>query len=108
MMQYNSAFWFVLDKLVSQSKIIIDLPKGSRHQKYSNSIYPVDYGYLEYSSSMDGGGIDVWKGTNGDTVDTIICTVDSMKRDSEINILIGCDENEKQFVLDTHNNSEYM
>ena len=57
---------------------------------------------------MDGGGIDVWKGTNGDYIDAIICTVDLLKRDSEIKILIGCREDEKQFILETHNNSEYM
>ena len=57
---------------------------------------------------MDGGGIDIWRGTGGDFVDAIICTVDLMKRDSEIKILIGCDEDEKLLVLETHNNSEYM
>jgi inorganic pyrophosphatase len=47
-------------------------------------IYPVDYGYLENTSSMDGGGIDVWKSTDGNAVDAIICTVGLMKRDSEL------------------------
>jgi len=63
---------------------------------------------LENTLSMDGGGIDLWRGTGGDFVDAIICTVDLMKRDSEIKILIGCSEEEKRLVLETHNNSEYM
>ena len=92
-------FWFALDKLVSESKIIIDRPKGSRHPKYPDCIYPVDYGYLENTSSMDGNGIDVWKGTDGDYIDAIICTVDLLKRDSEIKILIGCSEEEKRLVM---------
>jgi inorganic pyrophosphatase len=104
----NAAFWFALDKLVSESKIVIDRPKGSHHPKYPNFLYSVDYGYLENTSSMDGGGIDVWKGTSGETIDAIICTVDLLKKDSEIKILIGCSEDEKQLVLDAHNNSEYM
>jgi len=108
MKQYNTAFWSALDKLVSESKIIIDRPKDSRHPKYPNFLYPVDYGYLENTSSMDGGGICVWKGTNGESIDTIICTVDLIKKDSEIKIFIGCSEDEKQLVLDAHNNSEYM
>jgi inorganic pyrophosphatase len=108
MNQYNPAFWQAIDKLVAESKIVIDRPKGSRHPKYPQLVYPVDYGYLEYTSSMDGGGIDVWKGTNGDAVDAIICTVDLLKRDSEIKILIGCDEDEKRLVLETHNNNECM
>ena len=108
MKQYNAAFWSALDKLVSESKIVIDRPKGSHHPKYLTFLYPVDYGYLENTSSMDGGGIDVWKGTDGASIDAIICTVDLMKKDSEIKILIGCNEDEKQLALDDHNNSEYM
>jgi inorganic pyrophosphatase len=108
MMEVNNAFWSALDKLVAESKIIIDRPKGSRHPKYPDFTYPIDYGYLENTSSMDGGGIDVWKGANGDYIDAIICTVDLLKRDSEIKILIGCSEEDKQLVLDAHNNSEYM
>jgi inorganic pyrophosphatase len=54
---------------------------------------------------MDGGGIDVWKGMNGEDIDAIICTVDLLKKDSEIKILIGCNENEKQLVLP---NNQYM
>jgi len=104
----RNAFWSALDKLVFESRIVIDRPKGSRHPKYTAFLYPVDYGYLENTSSMDGGGIDVWKGTDGDSIDAIICTVDLMKKDSEIKILIGCSEDEKQLVLDAHNNSEYM
>ena len=106
--QYNAVFWSALDKLVSESKIVIDRAKGSRHPKYPNLLYPVDYGYLENTSSMDGGGIDVWKGMDGEGIDAIVCTVDLMKKDSEIKILIGCSEDEKQLVLDAHNNSEYM
>lgn len=58
---------------------------------------------------MDGGGIDVWVGTNEDkTIDAIICIVDLMKRDSEIKILIGCTEEEKEIVYQTHNETEFM
>jgi inorganic pyrophosphatase len=103
--KYNEAFWFALDKLVAESKIIIDRPKGSRHPKYPDCIYPVDYGYLENTSSMDSGGIDVWIGTDGDYIDAIICTVDLLKRDSEIKILIGCSEEEKQLAIP---DNEYM
>ncbi len=106
--QYSTAFWSTLDTLVADSKIIIDRPKGSRHPKYPDCIYPVDYGYLENTTSMDGGGIDVWHGTSGTMVDAIIVTVDLLKKDSEIKILIGCSEGEKQLVLATHNESEYM
>ena len=108
MEMYNTAFWTAVDKLVSESSIIIDCPKGSRHPKYPALVYPVDYGYLENTTSMDGGGIDVWRGTDGECIDAIIVTVDLLKKDSEIKILMGCSEDEKRIVLETHNNSEYM
>jgi len=106
--QYNADFWQALDKLVAESKIIIDRPKRSHHPQYPAFIYPVDYGYLDGTSSMDGGGIDIWKGTNGENIDAIICTVDLIKKDSEVKILIGCSEDEKRIVLEAHNNSEHM
>ena len=105
----NNQFWKALDELVSNSEIVIDRPKGSAHPKYSDFVYKVDYGYLKNTTSMDGGGIDVWVGTNEDkTIDGIICIVDLMKRDSEIKILIGCTEEEKEIIYQTHNETEFM
>ena len=72
-------------------------------------IYPVDYGFIEETASMDGQGIDVWRGSRGDErCDAMIVTVDLMKRDSEIKLLIGMTEEEIALVLDFHNDSEYM
>ena len=100
-------FWSALEKLVSESKVIIDRLKGSKHPRH-DFIYPFDYGYLENTKSMDGGGIDVWKGTKGSSVDAIICTVDLLKKDSEMKILIGCSEEEKQSILSYHNKYDLM
>ena len=105
----EAAFWVALDRLVKQSELVIDRPRGSTHPRYPSLIYPVDYGYLKDTSSMDGGGIDVWVGTDkSGAVDAIICTVDLMKRDSEIKILIGCTEEEKRRILRLHNETAYM
>lgn len=105
---YNENFWNTLDELVNSSEIIIDRPKGSIHPRFPNFIYPVDYGYLKDTSSMDGAGIDVWVGSNEKKVDAIMCIVDLMKRDSEIKILIGCTEEEKKKIYETHNKTQYM
>ena len=108
MNQYNDEFWEALDELVSNSQIVIDRPKGTAHPKYPDVIYRVDYGYLKDTASMDGAGIDVWVGTGEKKIDAIMCTVDLLKRDSEIKILIGCTEEEKKIVYETHNDSKYM
>ena len=101
-------FWQILSKLVAGSKIVIDRQKGSQHPRYPNFIYPLDYGYLKNTTAMDGDGIDIWKGSDGDYVDAVICTVDLLQKDSEIKILIGCNEDEKRLALKSHNDGEYM
>ena len=106
---YNEDFWNSIETLVHNSEIIIDRPKGSVHPKYHNFIYKVDYGYLKNTSSMDGSGIDVWVGTDSNKkIDAIICIVDLLKRDSEIKILIGCTDEEKDIIYKTHNQTPYM
>ncbi len=105
----NKEFWQAIDSLVNQSEIVIDRPKGTAHPRYPDFIYKVDYGYLKNTSSMDGDGIDVWVGSKKEqNVDAIMCIVDMLKRDSEIKILIGCTEYEKEIIYKTHNETEYM
>ena len=105
----NEEFWLAVEKLVQKSSVIIDRPKGTAHPRFPNFIYKVDYGYLENTNSMDGGGIDIWRGTEETIgVDAIMCIVDLSKRDSEIKILINCTEDEKQIVYQTHNETEFM
>lgn len=94
--------------MVTNSEIVIDRPKGTAHPKYPNFIYRVDYGYLKDTKSMDSSGIDVWVGSGEKKIDAIMCIVDLMKKDSEIKILIGCTEDEKQIIYQTHNETEYM
>ena len=79
---YTSEFWAALDKLAETSQIVIDRPKGSAHPRFTQYIYPLDYGYLEGTSSMDGEGIDLWLGTDpAKKLTAILCTVDLIKRD---------------------------
>ena len=108
MSKNNIEFWNALDELVDNSEIVIDRPKGTSHPKYPDFIYRVDYGYLKDTSSMDGAGIDVWVGSGGKKVDAIMCIVDLMKKDSEIKILIGCTDEEKSIVYETHNETQFM
>lgn len=106
--QSNSEFWDALDKLVAGSEIVIDRPKGTAHPRYPEYIYGVDYGYLKDTSAMDGAGIDVWVGSGEKKIDAIMCIVDLAKKDSEIKILIGCTEEEKAIIYETHNKTPFM
>ncbi len=105
----DNAFWEAVDTLVKESRIVIDRPKGSVHPRFPEFKYPIDYGYLEGTKSPDGGGIDLWLGSDPALLaDAIICTVDLFKRDSEINLLIGCTEDEKKTVMKVCNGSRSM
>ena len=85
-------------EVLATNSIVIDRPRGSAHPRYPGVIYPLDYGYLENTASSDGGGIDLWLGSltsvmNRDcskTLTGILCTFDTLKRDAEIKLLIGC------------------
>lgn len=55
----DKGFWQALDRLVAECETVIDRPKGTAHPRWPEFVYPLDYGYLRGTSSMDGGGIDV-------------------------------------------------
>ena len=104
----DADFWVAIDKLISESKVIIDRPKGTKHPRCDVTM-PLDYGYLENTSSMDGGGIDIWHGSlNTDSCDALICTIDLFRKDSEIKLLLGCTEEEKELAMRYHNGFESM
>ena len=99
----NSRFWEALEDILNNSSVVIDRPGGSAHPRFPKFIYPLDYGFLEGTSSMDGGGIDVWRGTGTNGFDAILCVVDTIKKDSEIKILLNCTPEEKRKVLECQN-----
>ena len=83
---------------------MIDRPKGSAHPRYPEFIYPYDYGYLAGTGTVDGSGVDVWIGSlPGQAVTGAICAVDTVKRDTEVKILLGCTPEESRIILATHN-----
>lgn len=54
-------------------------------------VYELDYGYLKGTTSADGEGIDVWIGSDPRRqVTGALCTVDLVKHDAELKILVGC------------------
>lgn len=92
-MNANVEFWQYLDELAAGSKPVVDRPQGSSHPRFPGQVYPLDYGYLEETTSIDGGGIDIWIGSLGsEKITGILCTVDLLKRDGEMKLLFGCSD----------------
>ncbi len=101
-------FWTRIDQLIAANEVVLDRPRGSRHPRYTDIVYPLDYGYLEGTAGGDGNEIDVWRGSmrEGRLVG-IVCTIDISKRDTEVKLLIGCTPDEVETVFRFHNN-DYM
>lgn len=99
----EAEFWRTLEALVATNELVIDRPAGSRHPRYPEFVYPLDYGYLAGTQAADGDGIDVWVGSlSSRAVTAIVLTVDRLKRDAECKILLGCTPAEAQRVVATH------
>jgi inorganic pyrophosphatase len=96
----NDEFWEFLEDLVINSQIVYERRKGTAHPRYPNQIYPVDYGYLAGTGSIDGSGVDIWLGSLGEkSISGVLCTVDLQKRDTELKILYSCTEDEIGDIL---------
>ena len=91
MNEFDKDFWDMLDRLFDKYDIEIDRPKGSMHPKYSDYIYPLDYGFLK-----------------GTVSSAIISSVDFIKGDSEIKILYACTDDEIEMIYKDHNRSDGM
>jgi len=101
-------FWDYLQDLIDSSQIVIDRPKGSIHPRFPNSRYPVDYGYLKETTSIDGSGVDIWVGSiRNSKIVGVLCTVDLLKRDTELKIIYNCTKDEIDTIV-IFVNTEYM
>ena len=103
-MSEQKLFWQRLDELLASKNIVIDRPRGSRHPRFSEIVYRLDYGYLDGTSSNDGEGVDVWLGSDsGQKLDAVICTVDLDRGDAEMKLMVGCTAEEKAYIADFYN-----
>jgi inorganic pyrophosphatase len=107
MKSFSANFWNFIDQLIATHPLVIDRPRGSHHPRYQKIVYPLDYGYLDGTTSGDGDGIDIWAGTSGiRDLSAVILTVDLRKRDLEVKILLGCNDEEIQEILGFHNKNK--
>lgn len=77
----NAFFWQKLDTLFLSSKLVIDRPRNTCHYKYSNLVYPVDYGYLNDTTGSDQAPIDVFRGSEkSNLVQSVVISADILKK----------------------------
>lgn len=100
----NGYFWQKLDSLILSTNVIISQPKDSRHPKYPNMVYPVDYGYLEDTKE-----IKVFKGSEKRSkVDAVMVVADILKRDLDVKLMWGCNKEEEEEILRFINQTDYQ
>lgn len=108
-LENNAYFWQKLDTLMLSSTCTIDRPKGTTHFKYSNLVYPVDYGFLSDTTGSDQEPIDLFKGSVSTfSVDAIAVSADILKKDCEVKLLVGCTEDEIMSILSFLNQTEFQ
>ncbi|MGD8404040.1 MAG: hypothetical protein PVJ21_10290 [Anaerolineales bacterium] len=96
----NNGFWEEMKNLAASDLLVIDRPLGSAHPNLPDLIYPFDYGYIEGTLAADGDGIDVWIGSKKNRVLTgILCTFDTIDRDAEIKLILGCTDEDIRTIL---------
>jgi inorganic pyrophosphatase len=96
----GEGFFALLERLVEESGVTIDRPKGYAHPRYPDRIYPIDYGYINGTQSQDGQGIDLFWGDDDSVgIVGVLCTVDGIKKDAEIKILYHCTEENIRIAL---------
>ena len=100
----GEAFWQGLEEFLATGELVVDRPAGTAHPRYPEFIYPLDYGYLDGTTSMDGGGIDVWVGHLPERhLVAVVCCIDRVKHDSEIKLLLGCTDDDMARIMAVHN-----
>lgn len=100
-------YWEILEGFIDSNKTTIEREKGSHHPIFKNMIFPVDYGYIHNTNSMDGNCIDIFIGKEK-KINGIACTIDRKKGDSEIKVIYGCKTGEIDMIIDFLNNSSVM
>lgn len=56
--------WADYDALVEARGIVVERAKGTAHPDYNDWIYPLDYGHIPGTRSLDGDELDVFIGSS--------------------------------------------
>jgi inorganic pyrophosphatase len=86
--------WEDWEALIRANGVTIDRPLGSAHPDYPEIIYPIDYGFINDTTSSDDHEVDVFVGTVSTGLVGAIQTVDHRRGDREMKLLWNCSPEE--------------
>ena len=82
--------WEAWDSVILFKGITIDRPHHSAHPSYPEIIYPIDYGFVNDTDSVDGEEQDIFVGSSNNGLVAAIFTIDHRKGDQECKLIYNC------------------
>jgi len=82
--------WEQWENLIRIKGITIDRPINKPHPAHPDIIYPIDYGYVNGTDSVDGSGVDVFVGSADNGLVAAIFTNDYRQGDVECKLIYNC------------------
>lgn len=104
----NAYFWQKIDTLCLSGDFKEVNEKGSVHKQYPNLKYPCSYGYIKDSLILEDNGIQCFKGTNGSDCESAVICADILKREIDVKLLIGVNEQEEDDILRFLNQTDFQ
>ena len=91
--------WAAWEAFVRRAGITIDRPYGSRHPAFPEIVYPMNYGFVNDTTSSDTKEVDIFKGTADNGLVGLIMTHDRHRKDREMKLLFNCNPEEIYLAL---------
>lgn len=82
--------WVKWESLIQRNGITLDRPYGSHHPEFPAIVYPMNYGFINQTTSTDGDEVDVFVGRADNGLVGLIWTTDYRRNDREIKLLYHC------------------
>jgi inorganic pyrophosphatase len=97
----SDSFWDAADHLLATSELVVERPLGSRHPRFDDIVYPLDYGHLTNTTGGDGAEVDMWLGSlpGAQRIVGACMTIDRHKRDAEVTLLVHCSPEEVAVIV---------
>lgn len=90
--------WAAWERLIAQHGFTIDRPHRSRHPRYPEIVYPIDYGYVNGTRGTDGDEVDLFVGTGTSGLVALLLTTDFRRGDREFKLIYRCTPEEVYLV----------
>ncbi|MGB1050259.1 MAG: hypothetical protein ACPG3U_11325 [Rhodothermales bacterium] len=90
--------WEQWEALIRLKGITIERAAGTMHPDHADIVYPIDYGFVNGTDTVDGAEMDVFKGSAANGLVAAIFTEDKRKGDLEAKLIVDCTPQEIYLV----------